>query len=259
MVVTTKDQYGHGFSEGDRFFIPSWQESRDDLIEFVKLVASKHSKDVPLFVSGESFGGTLTVLAGRYFQDHPEEAPPNLDASLLVCPAIIGDVPGFPVYQLLRYVLAPMAPRWTPFFMPNTVSPDRIWKDSAVVECYSDPQRVKMGLDSIGNPFRLGTAVNLLQAMEEAREKAIPGYVRPFCIVHGDEDVAVPMAGSEILFQKSSTTDEDKELNVIESAFHGILADPKAEEAVEIMVKFVDTRMGKFGGGGGGGAAAAKK
>jgi len=196
-----------------------------------------------LFLSGESYGGCLSVLASRYFQDHPNEAPPNLDASLLVCPAIVCDLPSFPVYQLLRYVLAPLAPRWTPFFMPNTVSADRIWRCEKVVGHYSDPERCKMGLDSIGNPFRLGTAVNLLKAMEEVREKAIPGYDRPFCIVHGDHDVAVPMSGSELLFENSSTPDENKKFSVIESAHHGLLADPKAEEAVKVMVDFVDARM----------------
>ena len=212
----------------------------------MKLVADENSKSVPLFLSGESFGGTLTLLVSRYFQDHPDEAPANFDSSLLICPAVIGDVPGFPVYQLLRYVLAPISPTRTPFFMPNTVSTERIWKDPKVVEYYSDPKKVRMQLDAIGAPFRLGTAVNLLKALEDVRANSIPGYDQPFCVVHGDEDVAVPIEGSRLLFNSSSTLEENKEFHVIQSAYHGIFADPKAEEAMKKIVDYVDARMKKF-------------
>mmetsp|Transcript_25407 Transcript_25407/g.53553 ORF Transcript_25407/g.53553 Transcript_25407/m.53553 type:complete len:387 (+) Transcript_25407:312-1472(+) len=245
-AVYARDQYGHGFSEGMRFYIPAWQESRDDLIRFVKLVAGQHPTTIPLFLSGESFGGTLTLLVSRYFQDHPSESPPNLDASLLVCPAIVGDVPGFPVYHLLRYLLAPIWPTRIPFFMPNTVSGARIWKDPEVVLHHTNPAKTNMLLDSIGNPFRLGTAVNLLEALEDVRNHAIPGYNRPFVVVHGDQDAAVPIAGSKLLLENSSTATHDKELHVLETTYHGVLADPKAEEAMNHMVAFVDARTKKF-------------
>ena len=84
-----------------------------DVINFVKLVAGKHPANIPLFVSGESFGGCLALLASKYFQDHPHEAPSNFDSTLLICPAIDGDLPPLPVYLLLRYVLAPMFPTKT--------------------------------------------------------------------------------------------------------------------------------------------------
>ena len=115
-----------------------------------------------------------------------------------------------------------------------------------MVKCYTDPSRKKMQLDGIGEPFRLGTAVNLLEGLEDARSNSIPGYKQPFCIVHGDEDAAVPISGSKLLFENSSTSEEDKEFVVLESAYHGILADPKAEEAMKHMVAFVDARMKKF-------------
>jgi len=246
IAVYSMDQYGHGFSEGKRFFLPSWKDSRDDFINFTKLVAAENSKSVPLFLSGESFGGTLSLLVSRYFQDHPDEAPSNFDSSLLICPAIIGDVPGFPVYQLLRYVLAPISPTWTPFFMPNTVSPERIWKDPKVCEYYTDPQKMRMQLDCCGSPFRLGTAVNMLKALEDVCTNTIPGYDQPFCVLHGDEDVAVPIVGSHLLFDNCSTLEEHKEFHVIQSSYHGILADPKAEEAMKKLVNYVDARMKKF-------------
>jgi len=246
MAVYARDQYGHGLSEGTRFYIPDWKENRDDLIEFVKLVSGTVESSVPVFLMGESYGGCLSILTSRYFQDHPNEKPSNFDNSLiLVAPAIIGETPGFPVEQILRYILAPLAPKWIPFFMPNPVSKDRIWSDKEVLKFYEDPRKNEMGLDAVGLPFRLGTAVNLLAALEEVQNNAIPGYNRPFCIVHGDGDVAVPMSGSKLLYNDSDTLDNDKELHTIEGMYHGLLAEPKAEEVMTLITNFVDARMKK--------------
>ncbi len=214
-------------------------------VGFAKMVSDKHTTDIPLFLGGESFGGCQTVMTAKYFQDHPEEAPKNFDSSILVCPAIEGDIPPFPVYQILRYGLAPLFPKWAPFFMPDTVGPERIWGDKEVQEAYSDPKKLAIGLSAVGEKFRLGTAVNLLLSMEEVRG-GIPDFSTPFCIVHGDKDVAVPLSGSKCLLEDSATHASDKELHVIEGSLHGILCDPKAEEAVQHIVEFCRVRMEKF-------------
>lgn len=245
IAVYAMDRYGHGLSEGTRFFIPSWKDLLMDSVGFAKMVSDKYTTDIPLFLGGESFGGCQTAMTAKYFQDHPEEAPKNFDSSILVCPAIEGDIPPFPVYQILRFGLAPLFPEWAPFFMPDTVSPERIWRDSEVQEAYNDPEKLKIGLGAVGEKFRLGTAVNLLLAIEEVR-KGVPDFSTPFCIVHGDKDVAVPIGGSKYLLEGSATHASNKELHVIEGSTHGILCDPKAEEAVQHLVNFCQVRMKKF-------------
>jgi len=245
IAVYARDQLGHGLSEGTRFFMSSWKETRDDVINFVELVAGKHPTTIPLFLSGESFGGCLTILAGKHLQDHPEKVP-NFDSSLLVCPAIIGDVPPFPVLQILRYVIAPLFPTRAPFFMPDAVSAERIWRDKKVLEIYQDPKKLAMGLDAIGERFRLGTAVSLLGGMEEVRGNVIGEYKKPFCIVHGSADIAVPIAGSELMYSDSMTPEGDKEFHAISETTHGVLGDPKAEEAMKYLSAFVDSRLKAF-------------
>lgn len=47
------DAYGHGFSEGERFYIPGWENNFKDCLTFCQLVSEKHDQ-VPLFVTGES-------------------------------------------------------------------------------------------------------------------------------------------------------------------------------------------------------------
>jgi alpha-beta hydrolase superfamily lysophospholipase len=205
-----------------------------------------NSKQIPLFIAGESYGGCLTILASKYFQDYPNEKPINYDSCLLIAPAIEGELPPFPILQLLRYVLAPIAPKWIPFFMPNTVSPNKIWKDQKILDYYTSPQKLNMKLDAIGKPFRLGTAVQLLQALEECRSNCISNYNQAFCIVHGSNDVAVPVSGSQLLYDNCITLENDKELHIIDGSYHGILAEPEAEIAMKYIIDYVDKRMNKF-------------
>lgn len=243
-ALYAKDQYGHGLSEGKRFYIPSYEEMRDDCVGFANLVAGKHSSDIPLFLMGESFGGCQTLLTAKYFQDHPEEAPKNFDSSLLVCPAIVGDVPPYPVYLFLRYVLARLFPTKT-YLMPASVSPERIWSDRTVMELYNNPEHLKMGLGCAGATLQLGTAVAMLLGMEDVKS-SIPEFKTPFCIVHGENDVAVPIVGSKLLFDDSATPSGEKEFHPLSETLHGVLAEPKAEEAMKHMSDFCDSRLKAF-------------
>ena len=69
IAVYSFDALGHGYSEGTRFYIPNgrWQINRDDLVSCCK-VAGRDYEDVPLFVSGDSYGGCLALHAAHYFQ-----------------------------------------------------------------------------------------------------------------------------------------------------------------------------------------------
>jgi alpha-beta hydrolase superfamily lysophospholipase len=112
IAVYSFELYGHGFSEGTRQLIPkSWEYNKSDYIKFCNLVADRHAKKIPLFLMGESYGGCLSIHVAKYFQEHPLDGPSNFDSIILSAPAIEGDLPGFPVYQILRYGLAPWFPK----------------------------------------------------------------------------------------------------------------------------------------------------
>lgn len=236
------DLYGHGYSEGTRSFIPeTWENNRNDLIAFCDIVSSKHS-DSPLFLMGESYGCTLSIHTARYFQDNPEKAPKNFDSLILMAPAIIGDLPPFPVFQIL-VGLAKLFPKWTPFFMPNTISPDRIWRDPEVLKLRTDPEYKKLGIDGSGVRFRLGTALNLVRALEEARKTAIPGLNTPFLIIHGSDDWGVPIAGSEYMCEQATST--DKKFLRKEGAYHDLLSDFVADECGQDVLDWINGRTGR--------------
>ena len=105
-AVYAADQLGHGYSEGTRWLIPNgnWKINRDDLVKFVKLAASEHDENTPLFVIGDSYGGCLTIHTARYFQDNPDDAPKGFTGILLNAPAVIGDLP--PAIVVGEYLLS---------------------------------------------------------------------------------------------------------------------------------------------------------
>mmetsp|Transcript_20275 Transcript_20275/g.28509 ORF Transcript_20275/g.28509 Transcript_20275/m.28509 type:complete len:206 (-) Transcript_20275:649-1266(-) len=126
------DAEGHGHSEGEFIYVPSHYDCVTDALDYITHIVSKYP-GVPWFVMGESWGGNISLNLGLQLQKRPEGV--NIDdwyGVLLVAPAVIGDLPPCPVVFCLRYCCAPCCPKWTPFFMPNPVSADRIWRDEEV-------------------------------------------------------------------------------------------------------------------------------
>lgn len=229
------DLYGHGLSEGTRYWIPgSYETNETDLKNFCQLVARFH-EGVPIFLAGESYGCTLSLLVAKHFQET------NLiDSVILTAPAIIGDIPPSPVYELLIF-LGGYFPKWRPFFMPNPISPDRIWRDESV------RNEIKTGyhqhIDGSGIPFRLGTGVNLVRALEACRAM-LHEFNVPFLILHGTKDYGVPIEGSELLWEKALSRHESSFYR-LEGAYHDLLADPVAEECMEKITKWIERRLRK--------------
>ena len=138
-AVYAHDQLGHGFSEGERFYIPNWTINRDDLIRFVKLASNEHAEGTPIFLSGDSYGGCLAFHATHILYEAKQK---DFLGCALNCPAIEGDLPPLPILWFLRYILAPMFPTWTPFFMPHPITSERIWKEVEPRAYYSNPKNI---------------------------------------------------------------------------------------------------------------------
>lgn len=237
------DYYGHGYSEGCRYFIPSYTVNRDDIIAFCHKVAAEHKEGTPLFLEAESYGGCLALHVAKTFQDHPDKAPKGFNSIILQAPAIIPpDLPPKPVVSFLTR-LASSYPTWIPFFMPNPVSTTRIWKDDEVRNVFDSKERRAMNIEGGGKPFRLATAVGMLKAMELVREEIIPNLTVPFCVIHGEQDIAVPISGTELLLEKAPTPKDDQAVQRHPEAYHDLMADPTVKETMDFMIQFVNKRV----------------
>jgi alpha-beta hydrolase superfamily lysophospholipase len=250
IAVYAHDQLGHGFSEGERFYIPNgdWRINRDDFIRFARIAADDHPEGTPLILAGDSYGGCLAFHAAHVFQtEQLEKAPKGFLGCALNCPAFDGDMPAWPILSTLRYILAPMLPRWTPFFMPHPITPERCWKEVEARETYTDQSKLN-GLSKGGEPFCLGTAVGLINVIESAQE-LFSTFDVPFHINHGTDDYGVPYRGSEQLLKQSKTPTSDKELNIVDGGYHGLFSQLDAEDTmrheIEWMEKMIMKRLEK--------------
>ena len=247
------DMQGHGFSEGTRMYVDSWQRNRDHLMGFAGFAVSEHPDRVPFFLMGHSYGGCLTLHAGYEWEkqaastDKTSGGMPKSFAGLIVlAPAIVGDLPPPPVVWLLKDVLAARYPQWIPFFMPNPVSADRIWRDEYVLQQQRLPTKQKWGIDGTGNPFCLHTAVELLGALNEVRDTAIPKLSLPLCSLQGSKDYAVVVESTTFLKKNVATPKEDSIIELVDGAYHDLLADPCAEQVIKTIDGFVKDRIGKL-------------
>ncbi|KAL9187299.1 hypothetical protein ACHAXT_001402 [Thalassiosira profunda] len=243
IAVYSFDMLGHGFSEGGRFYIPDgkWEINRDDLVAFCKLAAKDH--DVPLFVSGDSYGGCLALHAAHYFQTHPDECP--VVGACLNCPSIEADLPPLPVQLVLRYALAPFFPKTTPFFMPHPITSERIWQEPEARAYFSNHEEMH-GLSRGGEPFCLVTAVGLLASLQEA-QKVCHEFDLPFHISHGDCDYGVPLSGSQHLYDNCKTPDEKKLLNIIKGGYHAFFSRPDAADILDHEIRWIEQMIREKG------------
>merc|ERR1711935_780148 len=100
-----------------------------------------------------------------------------------------------------------------------------------------------MGLHSGGSPFRLGTAVGLLRALEEVRKIAIPGLTVPFAVAHGTDDYCVPIAGTDFLLEHATTPEDDRGVRRVKGGYHDLLSE---ETKVETMMFFMNWMNGRI-------------
>ncbi len=90
-ILYILDLRGHGFSEGERFYIPNcdWTINRDDLKSFALHVSRKEDSTLPFFLMGESYGGCLTLHIARQWMNDPKVAPPNFRGICLLSPGTL--------------------------------------------------------------------------------------------------------------------------------------------------------------------------
>ena len=108
IAVHSFDYYGHGYSEGNRFFIKAYDDTVKDCLTFIKAVDETYKGELPVFIMGASYGGNLTIQTSRRIQNDPSLGPKKFAGAVIWCPAVIGDLPPWPVTYTLRYVLAPL-------------------------------------------------------------------------------------------------------------------------------------------------------
>lgn len=220
-ALYTLDHRGHGKSDGRRADIDRIAKVVADLRSLISLARAEHP-DRKLFLLGHSMGGCIALA---YACDHQDE----IDGLLLTDPAISLETAS-PITRLISKVLGEVVPGLGVFGVdPTTVS-----RDPDVVHNYETDPLVHHGK----LPAR--TIGELTRAAESFPQR-VPGLTLPLIVMHGTDDPIVPLASSELLYERVSSA--DKTIKLYEGLYHEILNEPEQGEVLDDIVAWLEAHL----------------
>jgi alpha-beta hydrolase superfamily lysophospholipase len=221
MAVYAYDMRGNGRSPGQRAYLRSWREYRDDLRGFVARVR-EWEKDLPLFLLGNSLGG-LVVL--DYALEHAAEL-----AGVVAAAPPLGRLGVPPVLMALGRVMSRVLPR---FSLEVGMDLSGLARDPGVRETVlADPFFHRRGT------ARLSTEVTaaIARVHQHAADLSVP-----LLILHGSADRMVPPEGSRSFFAKVRYP--DREFREYPEAYHALFADINHGEVLGDLERWLEAHI----------------
>jgi alpha-beta hydrolase superfamily lysophospholipase len=220
-AVYAIDHRGHGRSAGDRAVIDRMRNAVEDLHTLVERAARAHPGR-PLVLLGHSMGGAVALA---YTAEH-EDA---LDA-LVLSGALAVLEAASPVQRVAGRVLSAVAPSLGVVAIDSTA----VSRDPQVVADYdADPLNYHGKL-----PAR--TVAELSRAIDGFPD-AVTRFKLPMLVMHGTADRLVPIAGSEMVIERTGS--EDKTFTRYDGLFHEILNEPERQQVLDDIADWLDARF----------------
>ena len=221
LALYAYDMRGNGRSPGQRAYLRSFQEYRDDLLTFVARVREWEG-DRPLFLLGNSLGG-LVVL--DYALDHAAGL-----AGVIAAAPPLGRLGVPPVLMALGRVMSRVVPR---FSLQVGMDLTGLARDPSVRETVlADPHFHRRGT------ARLSTEVTAAIARVQQRAEDLSV---PVLILHGSADRMVPPEGSRSFFAKLRYA--DREFREYPEAYHALFADINHAEVLGDLERWLEARI----------------
>jgi alpha-beta hydrolase superfamily lysophospholipase len=218
VALYAHDLRGNGRSPGQRAYLGSWQEYRDDLHAFLRQVREWEPR-LPLFLLGNSLGG-LVVL--DYVLHHPGQVE-----GVIAAAPVLGDVGVPPILMALGRIMSRVLPR---FSLNVGMDLSGLARDPTIVEAVlADPLFHRRGTARLST--EVTAAVSRVQELAESLSV-------PFLILHGSADRMVPPTGSRTFFARVRYP--DRELKEYPGGYHGLFADYGHEEVLGDLERWIN-------------------
>jgi alpha-beta hydrolase superfamily lysophospholipase len=219
--VYAYDMRGNGRSPGQRAYLDSWADYREDLDTFLARVRG-WEPGLPVFLLGHSLGG-LVVL------DYALHFPAGLSGVIAAAPPL-GKVGVPPVLMALGRVMSRIWPR---FSLEVGMDLSGLARDPAIIQTVlADPLFHRRGT------ARLSTEVTSAIARLQARAGDL---AVPLLILHGSADRMVPPDGSREFFQK--VRHPVREFREYPGAYHGLFADWDQAQVLADVERWLNSRL----------------
>jgi alpha-beta hydrolase superfamily lysophospholipase len=216
------DHIGHGKSDGQRVYIERFEDYTDPLTTFFTMIHGWQAGK-PIFILGHSLGG---LIVSYYLLDHQKD----FAGAIISAPGIkLGDNIT-PLTITMGKLISKIAPRAGLLALDAS----QISKDQTVVNAYVNDPLVYTGKITA----RLGA--EMLRAM--TRVSADVGKLNlPMIIVQGKDDKLVDPAGSQMLYDKSSSM--DKSLKMYAGLYHEVFNEPEKEQVMADVEKWLEIHI----------------
>ncbi|WP_445191885.1 lysophospholipase [Sphingomonas sp. Tas61C01] len=219
IAVTAFDLRGRGRSDGERFYVDTFQDYVSDLaaaVEFARMQVPGR----PVFVLGHSAGG---VVATSYAVDHQEEIAGLISESLayrLYAPRF-----ALALFRGMSHVL-PHTP--VVRLKMNDFSRDPAWMDVL----NADPL--------VGSEVQPIATMAALARANATLETRLPRLAVPLLVLHGTADEATRPEGSEAVFAAARSS--DKSLKLYPKYRHDLLNDLGRDYVTNDIGNWVEAR-----------------
>jgi acylglycerol lipase len=221
LVVRALDLPGRGRSDGERFYVDTFDDYVGDVGTLVTMSRAEHP-GLPVLLLGHSAGGVVSCL---YALDHQAEL------AGLICESFAHELPA-PDFALAALKgLSHIAPHARVLKLKN----EDFSRDPAVVASMNDDPLLA---DEV-QPTQ--TIAAMVRADERLR-KEFPRITVPLLILHGTADKAAKVSGSQHFFEKAGST--DKTLKLYDGYFHDLLNDVGREQVLADVQGWVDRHIG---------------
>jgi acylglycerol lipase len=202
LAVYALDLRGRGRSEGERFYVESFDDYVSDVAKLVQLAMTREP-GLPVFVLGHSAGGVVSCL---YAVGHQKEL------AGLVCSSFAYELPAPDVALAILGGLSHIAPHAHVLALKN----ETFSRDANVVAAMnSDPL--------IANEVQPSKTVAAMVRADARLQKELPLITLPVLILHGTLDKDAKLSGSQHFYEAAGS--RDKTLKVYEGSVHDLLND----------------------------------
>lgn len=220
LAVYAVDLRGRGKSDGERFYVDSFDDYAGDVAGVVKIAKSREP-GLPVFLLGHSAGGVVACL---YALDN------QAGLKGLICESFAFQVPAPDFVLAVLKGLSHVAPHARVLHLKN----EDFSRDPAVVEAMNaDPL--------IAHETQPTKTMAAMVRADERLKNEFPRMTLPVLILHGTADKATKPSGSQLFHD--TTGSADKALKLYEGYFHDLLNDSGKEVVIADIRKWIGAHL----------------
>lgn len=220
LAVYAVDLRGRGLSDGERFYVESFDEYVSDVDALISLARSREP-ELPVFLLGHSAGG---VIASVYTLEHQARL------AGLICESFAFRVPAPDFALAVLKGLSHIAPHAHVLKLKN----EDFSRDPKIVDMMDNDPLIAHEVQ----PTK--TVAEMVRA-DERLEREFPNFKLPLLILHGTLDKATKPSGSQMFFDNASSA--DKTLKLYEGHFHDLLNDADKDVVIRDITTWINARI----------------